>query len=393
VNILHWFDNRTALACQALISIFFGASILLVCRMDRRIRGGGGISSGFFIGAIGCMLVGLRGFVPNFTSIVIANVLIFVAYWLLYCGIRRYFGFTRHPLTGYALVLVTCCLQLFFTVGHNSIVARIMLIGIYIGVVRLMMAETLFRHARRQLHRNLFAYLLCALAVTSFARSFFTYLHGAPQNYLQQNTVQTYALLSGMLFAAVEGVFCLILISHEITSRLSHQAQQDPLTGAYNRRTIEEKVREELARGARTGTTTAALLIDVDHLKTINDTLGHAAGDTALKLVAEAITSCLRPFDHLGRFGGDEFLLILPEIGIEDALTVADRFRTALALLPSAPTLSIGIAQSDPGESAPSLLARADTALYQAKSGGRNCIRSIRSGDPVVPHPVAPTRR
>jgi diguanylate cyclase (GGDEF)-like protein len=127
-------------------------------------------------------------------------------------------------------------------------------------------------------------------------------------------------------------------------------------------------------------------LIDVDYFKAINDIQGHAAGDAALRDVADAISSHLRGRDYLGRYGGDEFLLILPNTPCSIALSVTERLNRAVTNLhltagTTPLTLSIGITEAVPHDDAASLLARADKALYQAKSDGRNCRRVVTDAE------------
>jgi diguanylate cyclase (GGDEF)-like protein len=393
VNILHWLDNRTLIAIQVLSVATFGFALLALHRYDRSIRGAGTLAAAFLLGAPGLILLALRGVIPDFYSIIVSNACTYVGYLLTYRGIRQYLRAPGYLPLVYTVTAIFFGAHVYYSTLDKRIVPRIILSASYIALCRLLTSATLFRNAEGLPHRILFACSLVVLGLISASRALLTALHGAPQNFMQRNAVQTSTLVSGIVYIFIEGTFSFMLVSFAITSRLSRRAQQDTLTGVYTRRAIEEKLCEELARGARTGTPTAVLLLDVDHLKTINDTLGHNSGDEALKKVASTVSAVLRPFDHLGRYGGDEFLLILPDIGIENAFIVADRFRKALSQLPTAPTLSIGIAQSDPGESTPSLLARADTALYQAKSAGRDCIRFLHSGGDAIPVRITPVPR
>jgi len=163
-------------------------------------------------------------------------------------------------------------------------------------------------------------------------------------------------------------------------SVLLDQSSRDPLTGLGNRRTTIEDLQARFGLGRRHKRALTVIMCDLDHFKAINDTLGHGAGDLVLKGVGERIRQNLRTTDIAGRIGGEEFLLILPETDLEGATFLAERLRAAIAEppfhLPSGPlavTASLGVAElmvrdRDGG----ALLARADTALYDAKRGGRN---------------------
>ncbi len=188
------------------------------------------------------------------------------------------------------------------------------------------------------------------------------------------------------------GVFFQLMIASELTHTIEDRARHDLLTRTLNRTGIEARLSIELDRAHRKGHPLSAVLIDVDNFKTINDAHGHAAGDQALRSVAECIANSLRSYDLLGRYGGDEFLLLLPETRSQDALEVADRIRVLIGTAPQAsdadlhPTVSIGITELRPLDTAITLLARADAALYDAKHAGRNC---VRRRDSSGAHPIA----
>ena len=171
-----------------------------------------------------------------------------------------------------------------------------------------------------------------------------------------------------------------------LNTELQHLATVDPLTGAWNRRHFLELANRELERARRYGRPLCALMLDVDHFKRINDTHGHATGDAALVALTDACRITLRSSDLLGRLGGEEFAVLLPETTMENACEVAERLRCAIAAIAlPAPaggtvelTASIGVAAADPQEtSVEKPLSRADEALYRAKAQGRNRVAQI----------------
>lgn len=160
-------------------------------------------------------------------------------------------------------------------------------------------------------------------------------------------------------------------------------ANVDTLTGSFNRRWLEHMYERESTRCAFNQQPLSLLMLDVDHFKAYNDQHGHLAGDYALCLVAHTLRNQLRAKDSLVRFGGEEFVILLPEIAAPEARSIGERLRHSLenvtsfyssvGLLPGV-TVSIGLAQMDPKDSLQSLIARADGALYKAKQQGRNCL-------------------
>ncbi|WP_109151487.1 diguanylate cyclase [Azospirillum sp. TSO5] len=172
-----------------------------------------------------------------------------------------------------------------------------------------------------------------------------------------------------------------------VESELRRMATTDPLTGLSNRRRFMELAEVEMARLRRYGRAVSVLMLDIDRFKAINDTHGHAVGDHALVRMAEVCRDELRDTDHIGRLGGEEFAIILPETPLASATEVAERLRQRLALaeVPIVPgdhrhgclrmTVSIGVALcGDEDSSIERALGRADRALYEAKAAGRNRI-------------------
>ena len=155
----------------------------------------------------------------------------------------------------------------------------------------------------------------------------------------------------------------------ELLGKVREMATHDSLTGLPNRRVLEEQLPREMARARRTGSELCVALIDIDHFKAYNDSHGHLAGDEVLRECARAWDDALRGEDTIARFGGEEFLVLLPDTAAEEAAEVVERLRERT---PMDQTCSAGLAAWDTVESADDLLGRADAALYLAKAGGRD---------------------
>jgi len=173
-------------------------------------------------------------------------------------------------------------------------------------------------------------------------------------------------------------------------ARLLEDARADSKTGLLNAATWENGATAELARAVRTRTQLAVALLDIDRFKVINDTYGHLTGDVVLKEIAHTLKTMLREYDLAGRFGGEEFALLLPQTRAVDAFRIAERIRSAISglciIAPGATggervhvTVSIGVAALDSGSKREyaELMAAADAALYRAKSGGRDQVQMI----------------
>ena len=151
------------------------------------------------------------------------------------------------------------------------------------------------------------------------------------------------------------------------------EVRTDTLTGLSNRRAMEETLQSMFALNSRYGTVFAVAILDIDHFKAVNDENGHLFGDQVLRDFSAALDDSARETDIVVRFGGEEFVVIMPETDLAGACIFTERYRAKVeAILPI--TVSAGVTAALPDDSAPSLLTRADTALYSAKSAGRNCV-------------------
>jgi len=178
----------------------------------------------------------------------------------------------------------------------------------------------------------------------------------------------------------------LLLTSLGQRREFERMATIDGLTGLQNRRWLDDVFARQLERCARNETNASLLFADVDNFKEFNDRYGHLTGDRALQHVAGVLIACLRPTGLIARYGGEEFAVLLPGTTLEQAMQVAERVRGTLAGKPMSMkehgdtpvqiTLSLGVAQMKQGDTLATLAAAADSALYRAKSDGRNCVRA-----------------
>ena len=189
------------------------------------------------------------------------------------------------------------------------------------------------------------------------------------------------------LFIAVQDVTEFVLYEQ----RLIEMTRVDSLTGLYNRRFLNQRLDEEMERSRRHGSPLCLMPLDVDHFKQINDTHGHLCGDQVLLALSSAVRDTFRKSDIAARFGGEEFICVLPETTLEQAHSLAERFRRKIAGLQLnyrdsriSVTISLGVAEMVPVDTFDSLIKRADDAMYRAKQAGRN--RCVCAPSPPATH-------
>lgn len=210
-------------------------------------------------------------------------------------------------------------------------------------------------------------------------------------NIQKNNTIITVSLA---IFAITALLGFLFLFTLRLTKKISAANQQiekmaivDALTGLFNRRYILERFNEEMTRAKRLKKDLACIMIDIDNFKTINDTYGHLVGDKTLREVSDILKNSIRTYDIAGRYGGEEFLIILPDTPFEDALSLAERIRTNIKealiaqsdLTPAIPvTISLGVATMIGKDiSIDNMIKKADDGLYMAKNSGRDKVAWI----------------
>jgi len=383
--VFSWLDNRTLIACDFMLAAAFAIVFFGMKRSYPNLRGINTIAISFLLCVPGTFLIASRGSIPYFVSITIGNCFIFGSFVFLYRGILRFIGSRRTALIPIVVSCLALCVLCYYSQIQDKAVPRIVAISLTVGLVRGMIALELFRKSPNftsPAALRVFAAAMSLFAASTVNCGIMTLLHGAPSGGLESNNIGTATLFISVVSLFVTGLFILILSSGELIAASRDESLKDSLSGAFNRRGIEVKLAAELHRIQNSKGKLSVALIDVDYFKSINDLQGHAAGDAALRDVAETISTHLRGRDYLGRYGGDEFLLILPQTPCDIAVGVTGRLCNAVSsLLISSGTmpltLSIGLTEAVLEDDAVALIARADKALYLAKSDGRNCRRVV----------------
>ncbi|MDP2135032.1 MAG: GGDEF domain-containing protein, partial [Sulfuritalea sp.] len=327
---------------------------------------------------VSTLLLGARDAIPDFFSVVVANLILLAGLSLFYFGSQHFLGRPRSIRFWGSLVLVATAVLAWHTHVEPHYGMRLLVVSGFMVLISATHAQLLLRNAARSFATYLTAAALLVQAGAQAMR--FVSALGLPADATlfdlspaQTAYVTTYALCILLVTVGV-----LLMATDRLRSEFEHMASHDSLTGALTRGTVIEACAQELERSRRRNHVMSLLMLDLDHFKAINDSHGHLTGDRVLVDFVARVTGLLRRPDRLGRFGGEEFIILLPETTADEAMIVAERIRAEVAAAKGTTpcTVSIGVASSR-GEdnSIDAIIARSDMALYQAKAAGRNCVR------------------
>jgi diguanylate cyclase (GGDEF)-like protein len=301
---------------------------------------------------------------------------------LLYFGSQRFLGVKSSVKLWAGVILLALAPLFWFSLVEPHYGIRIRITSGLMAVMSLAHARVILRHAPRTFSTYFTASALLVLALAQILRFRSAFGLSADDGIFDNFQPEQTAYISVHALAILTTTIGMVLMATDrLRSELEHLATHDSLTGAFNRRALIEACELELARCRRNHGIMALLMIDLDHFKAVNDTHGHPVGDRVLVDFVARVKSLLRQPDQLGRFGGEEFVALLPETSLDEARVVAERLRATIESsngdLPPC-TVSIGITVSRPDDAGlDEIITRADAALYQAKHAGRNRVESV----------------
>ncbi|WDP92233.1 MAG: diguanylate cyclase [Desulfobacter sp.] len=392
-NGLKAFDMRTLVFIYLMV-VYIAAYVLAVTwfQTRKRFRGISGFVLYFSLIALGITLSLFRGALPDVLTVVAANGLMFAGHLSFLQGMARFLGVGLNIRPYLILGITFIALYSWFSLVDPEIRMRIIIFSGFVLPSLVHSVYLIFGKADAD-HRN-YAFnagaTLTLFIPVYLLRIYYGVTGPAPDTYFTTPMPDSFFHLLGL------GLTILLTLSLHlmINAKLIHQAERhaleqeelasrDGLTGLYNRRKMSTLLEKELYRFRRYGRPFSVILCDIDYFKRVNDTLGHDAGDRVLLSVAATLDRNIRSGDAAGRWGGEEFLLLLPETIEAKAVETAEKLRNQnLDRQPferegqSPVTISFGVAQCRPGLDLTRILKHADQALYHAKAGGRNRVES-----------------
>nr|WP_204377576.1 diguanylate cyclase [Aquitalea magnusonii] len=274
-------------------------------------------------------LLGLRGIIPDVISIVLANGVVALSAACYYAGCAHFLGQPsrwKYLLGGAVLQVLAVA---YWRYGVDSLPLRVMAISAYGAAVCTATAWLMLRHytgRRNSVHYRLLTGLSCLFAVAQITRSlYFGMLHPAPTNIMLASGWNVLLLCLGAAIMPALSMAAVLMLHEALQTEAEEAANRDFMTGALSRKHLFATGQQFILQAAATRRPLTLLLIDLDHFKAINDTYGHAAGDEVLRAFADMVGEHLRGRDALGRLGGEEFAVLLPDAGVAAAQLVAER--------------------------------------------------------------------
>lgn len=377
-------DLRTLIVVHVLIAVLFGCMLVVFSHSFRRFTGVDWVGGGLLATGLGFLLLLNREQLPYWAGVTAAGVALTLAWALVYEGIAafRELPYRSRTIGPLAIILVSAT-----SIYYGYVSPDLQLRLISFNLIQMIMAAavvqvTLTRTPRSGLRLG---QLLIAVSVAIMACQFavsaaMTILTERPESLFGAGGLGRIAFLWALLTTISVSCGMLWLAVGRMEGELRHQLRTDPLTGAFNRRAMDEISAGELSRSQSTGKPIAVLIADLDDFKAVNDQHGHQVGDDVLRQFSALLAANLRIGETLVRYGGEEFLILLPGSNRDEAAATAEKLRALIeaqifmvAELELRLKASFGVAAlrgSDDDWS--HLLRRADAALYVAKNSGRN---------------------
>lgn len=387
------FHTPTIFASVALVAMVMAFSFLFVGE-DNRYRGMRTGGAGLLVHALAYCCYTLFGQVPLWLTYGVANTLLTLALALYWASMMR---IVERPLPWWQVLVLPGLMALLLASLMDTVEPRILAACGVLALQCLLILRWAWRHARTGGRAYLLLLVGGGISLIGLLLRILAVLSGAAVelSYDVSNLRQSISVSIGTVTVMSFSLGLVLLAKERTEIALRTLALRDMLTGLPNRRAILDALERELERSRRAGTALSIVLIDIDHFKKINDVHGHLAGDEVLRQIAVELRQRLRQSDVAGRYGGEEFLLVLPDTALDGALKVVETLRGSIATHPArfgdlslSYRLSAGVWAGipGPGDSSDTLIARADAALYDAKAAGRDsvCVAPGRLPDPAL---------
>lgn len=387
-------DPRSLIFVAGLLGLLCSAILFMMRRSFPPTIGGLVYWSRGLLGMVlASVLFGLTGVIPELFSVVLANAMLVGGIMSFYAGFRHFAGLpTRMRLMGVVLAMLTAYVA-WFTYADNNYPARAVLVTLTDTVLFYACTFLVARTSGNTIAGRFTCLVFASIGTVSLVRvAMLAFSLDAPSGVLGDTMTQK-VYLAALAFSVLAITLGAMMMANErLRMALEFIASHDQLTDAFARTAFIELLTKEVSRSQRHGRPIALLMFDLDNFKSINDRFGHVTGDRVIIDFVRRTREMLRNIDSIGRYGGEEFVALLPETTVSEAHAIAERICKGIAagVMPDLPpyTVSVGVAGASDGHAeAGMLLSKADEALYRAKANGRNRVEvSEEESRPVLKH-------
>jgi len=358
---------------------FMSAIMAIVLLFMRRhyppsIRGVGAWAAAPLLWLVSTVLFGARDFIPAWLSLVLANQLLVLGSLIYYMGTRHFLGQSFDWRFWGWIMAVGTVVFVVLTYWVPSYALRVGFFTVLMGGIYAAQLRFMLHHGERSFPVRLVQVVLAVHTLILTVRLISILVGNGGADLMEPSLFQTLYIGAYVLMVLMLSIGAVLMATDRLRTELEHLATHDSLTGTLNRRALLQRCEDELERAQRYGHGPSIMMVDLDNFKAVNDTRGHQHGDAVLVHFAERTRQVLRRADRLGRYGGEEFLVLLPGADMAAATSVAQRIHATLATGHALDCqVSIGLTSWTGGhETLDTMLSRADAALYRAKHEGRN---------------------
>lgn len=387
-------DLRTLSINNILVSLSFAICLLMYSGHYPQFKGIKTIGYAFVISSSAFLLIGFRNYIPDLFSIILPNVLLVLSMTFIHLGMVFFYEFEIYSVHRFHLLMLLIILfsSLFFTYLDSNTNARIVIISFIVSIQCCYIMRSLLAAHHLNHHNANFAIAMSFLLFATFfaLRGLVTLADEPLNDFMHAGIIHSLSIIVYQFVVVITSFGLVWIVSHKIQRVLKEQATHDPLTRVFNRRALEEIINTEHSRSLRNLAPLSVIMLDIDHFKRLNDRYGHSTGDRVLVEVADILIKNTRAYDSIARFGGEEFIVLLPDTPEDKAKLIAEKLRMKIAsheycLQPGTSieiTASFGATECDLAkENWLQVLERADNALYRAKETGRNRVIVFNSNN------------
>ncbi|AIS57033.1 histidine kinase [Vibrio coralliilyticus] len=374
-------DITTLSIICVLLSLCYCIGLLLIQQLQPSVSGISTIASALLLLSVSFFLLSFGNQITHWVSKILANSLMAFSYIILLLGVCQFRRFPRiiANIGFYSFPILIVGLT-YFTFFMPSTNARVILMTVYVSSLCFIaiLANQKGKSTDITPSKFLLSLGLATQGVYNLFRFVWTLFEERIDDFMISGMAHQLAFVSTLLMIIFIGFSVTWMLTGRLVATIYDTSIKDELTQLYNRRALEELLPKEIARSSRHKQPLSVLLLDIDHFKKVNDTYGHQAGDRVLRTTGKLLILQTRKDDLSFRYGGEEFLVLLPNTDVEKAVIVAEKLREAIKrarMLPTnvdSCTASFGVTQFNGEDDWQTAIERADQALYSAKENGRN---------------------